>query len=180
MHSSNMETYPGGALLFVRSEGDLPPALRAVNDLLARRPTRAHDGERVVAIVVGGALDSPLHEPAPDRDEEELTLRDAVGLSGIWSLCSFECRDRAARADAHVQRQKLLERLSASADRARATRGDAAPRPVLVPVLAPTEVLADAGAKLASMEARHPTFAMSHERFVHDPARGGVVPLARP
>jgi hypothetical protein len=82
-----------GALLFVRTWADLGRAIDGVNELRSYRPSRLSPDEEVLGVALCEDVDSIpaiLGRVDSGPPHGDLALREAVGLGGVWSLCSFD------------------------------------------------------------------------------------------
>ena len=158
-----------GAVVFVRSLAHVPNAIRAVNQLLSLRRSR-----EVLGIVVHEELDKGL--PSPTYGDActgtSVSLRESVGVSGIWSLCWFDFTVPEELAQAEHRRTQLLDLLvfGGSADEGRSR--------LLLPVLTSAEASKGGGALIEQLSVRYPMFAVGSHGYVHDGERSALVPLA--
>jgi len=82
--NGHVEIETAGALLFVRSQGDLDLALEQVNGLLAMRRQRScpQSEDEVLAVCFRQDLDFGL----PTCSEIALTIQNSFSMAGVWTL----------------------------------------------------------------------------------------------
>jgi hypothetical protein len=158
-----------GAVVFVRSLEHLSNTIRAVNQLLSLRRSRD-----VLGIVVHEELDKGLPTPTyGDACAGTVSLRESVGVGGIWSVCWFDFTLPEGLAQAEERRTQLLDLLvfGGSAERTGRSR-------LLLPVLTSAEASKGGGALIEQLSVRYPMFAVGSHGYVHDGERSTLVPLA--
>ena len=171
MPPSLMETHSASALLFVRSQGDLPGALSTVNGLLSKRRSLSAADSDVLGIIICAPIDDEL----PQRWDGGMgpTGFESVGMEGIWSLRWFNRSAIGVSTSPDQGRRRLLDVVL---PRIAMDRIAAARRHVLLPVFSCAEAL-QVEDHLKALEARYPTLAIGWDVFVDDPSRGGLVRL---
>ena len=160
-----------GAVVFVRCLAHLPNAIRAVNQLLSLRRSR-----EVLGIVVHEELDKGLPSPTYGDacTDTSVSLRESVGVSGIWSLCWFDFTVPEELAQAEQRRTQLLDLLVFGGSAERAAAGSSR---LLLPVFTSAEA-SKGGALIEQLSVRYPMLAVGSHGYVHDGERSTLVPLA--
>ncbi len=148
-------------LILVRSAAEVPIAVRAVNELLARWRARAAAIPQVLGVLAGAGIDVWNSKPS-HGGEGEITLRESTGLSGIWTLCWFELWPLEGSARASARRRRLLDQV----------RSDL--QGTLFPVFTRDEARKGIEPLVEELEDRYPALQVGEDRFVHEPLRGGL------
>jgi len=173
MHTSSTDKHHAGALLFVRSHQDLSDTIRWVNELLVQRNLLGVAVDDVLGVCLGECIDTSLvtgHERVHLPDTQ-VTLRESVGLSKIWSLCLFDL-NLPDVSSAGARRQCILESLRVSQHADHVNLGW---QHTLLPVLTMAEVGRGVEAIVNELSERFPALPISQNYFVYDLARGGLV-----
>lgn len=178
MHTTVNNRVETSALLFVRGIDDLSGVVLAVNDLLSWRRLHGAPDSEVLGIVVGDAVGASVMQPTCGgtlQGSRCLTVRESVGLSGIWSLRWFALASVEVCEDASERRHALLDVLL---PRTRAHQAGTAP-PIFVPAFTPAEARHDVAVLIEDIKARYPAVIIGHDWFVGDPMCGSLVPICR-
>ena len=172
-----------GALLFVRTSADLGRAIDGVNEFLSYRPRSASPEEEVLGVVQCEDVDStPMSlghvDPGPPRSV--LALREAVGLGGVWSLCSFDMTILGHPTTAEHRRRRLLEAVCRqhAVEHPGHALGERVARVRVLPVFSPAEARDDAEDVVEDLAARYPQLRVGPTCFLHDAGQRGLVPWA--
>ncbi len=171
-----------GALLFVRASADLGRAIDGANDLLSYRPRPPSPDEEVLGVALCDDVDSlpailgPVDSGPPRSD---LALREAVGLGGVWSLCSFDITLLGHQTTAEHRRRRLLDSLCLhdQVGRAADAVGERMARVRVLPVFSSSEARDDVDGLMDDLAARYPQLHIGPTCFQHDPKRRALVPL---
>jgi hypothetical protein len=172
-----------GALLFVRTWADLGRAIDGVNELRSYRPSRLSPDEEVLGVALCEDVDSIpaiLGRVDSGPPHGDLALREAVGLGGVWSLCSFDITLRGQQTTAEHRRRRLLDSLCLheQVERAGDAVGERMARVRVLPVFSSSEARDDVDRLMDDLTARYPQLPIGPTYFQYDPKRGELVPIA--
>jgi hypothetical protein len=171
-----------GSLLFVRTSVNLGRAIHGVNEFLSYRPRRLSPADEVLGVIECDDVDVHLSFAGREdgvRPSGELTLRESVGLGGIWNLCSFDMMILRHRATAEHRRKHLLESLfhGKQAGGAGAWFIEQRERVRVLPVFSEGEGLHEVERLVDDLAARYPQLSIGPTCFRHDPTQRELVPL---
>lgn len=149
-----------GALILVRSAADVPLAIHGVSELLWRRHARGASGHHVLGVVAGAGID-PDSCMQPFVGGGKITLRESIGLSGIWNLCWFDLGPLERAQLEAERRHRLFDCL----------RPDL--QGTLFPVFTCKEAREGTDQLVEDLALRSSALSMGQHCFVHDPVRSG-------
>lgn len=169
---------PAAALLFVRSECDLPLALEQVNGLLAirRGPTCHRRDDEVLAVCFRPELDSQLpSQPATGdsfsrgaeangRWDALLRVQESLSLAGVWALSWLSGPALHPAGNSSERREALLRDLARGASE-RHSAG------TFCPVFSQDQSAETIAAEMSRLKERHPRL-IGRMVFRHDPELG--------
>lgn len=166
-----------GALLFVHTSADLGRAIDGVNALFSYRATCPTPEDEVLGVVRCEDVDSTptsLCHVVEGPPRSVLALRETVGLSGVWSLCSFTITLLGHPDTAEHRRRRLFESLCLhhAVRHGSDTLGERTTRVPVLPVFSREEALDDVAGVVEDLTTRHPHLRVGPTCFLHDPERG--------
>lgn len=169
------DDHASGALLFVRRLADLRTAVWATNALLTQWRTSASTATPVLGVLVRESIDAEVTRPTfgAGPADGHVTLRASTGVSGIWSLCTFDFQSFDGFSPFEHRRRAVLDFVL----RGWGVNQERQKLAFFLPVFSETEASIGAETRLDALEDNYPTLALGRSCFIHDPACSGLQPL---